>query len=49
MYMFENAFAPNFNFGYGSAVAWLLFVLIAVVALVNVVIIRRLGTGSRRH
>ncbi|MGN9776084.1 carbohydrate ABC transporter permease [Micromonospora sp. H33] len=45
MYMFENAFAPYYNFGYGSAVAWLLFALIAVVAVVNVLIIRRLGTG----
>ncbi|MFC0503695.1 carbohydrate ABC transporter permease [Micromonospora costi] len=43
MYMFENAFAPHYNFGYGSAVAWLLFALIAVVAAVNVAIIRRLG------
>ncbi|MEW2381013.1 sugar ABC transporter permease [Micromonospora sp. NPDC047707] len=46
MYMFENAFAPYYNFGYGSAVAWLLFALIAVVAVVNVLIIRRLGTGA---
>jgi cellobiose transport system permease protein len=50
MYMFENAFAPHYNFGYGSAVAWLLFALIAVVAAVNVLILRRLGnqtSGSR--
>lgn len=45
MYMFENAFAPNFNFGYGSAIAWMLFALIVVVALINVVLIRRLGGG----
>ena len=43
MYMFENAFAPHYNFGYGSAVAWLLFALIAVVAAVNVLLLRRLG------
>ncbi|MEH1011973.1 sugar ABC transporter permease [Micromonospora sp. CPCC 206060] len=43
MYMFENAFAPHFNFGYGSAVAWLLFALIAIVALINVLLIRKLG------
>lgn len=48
MYMFENAFAPNFNFGYGSAVAWMLFALIAIVAIVNVVLIRRLSRGGRR-
>ena len=47
MYMFENAFAPHYNFGYGSAVAWLLFALIAIVAAVNVLILRRLGGGSR--
>lgn len=47
MYMFENAFAPHYNFGYGSAVAWLLFALIAIVAVVNVLILRRLGGGSR--
>ncbi|ASW57163.1 carbohydrate ABC transporter permease [Plantactinospora sp. KBS50] len=41
MYMFENAFAPNFNFGYGSAVAWMLFLLIIVVAAANVALIRR--------
>lgn len=47
MYMFENAFAPHYNFGYGSAVAWLLFALIAIVAAVNVLILRRLGGGAR--
>ena len=47
MYMFENAFAPHYNFGYGSAVAWMLFALIVVVAIINVLIIRRLGNNSR--
>lgn len=46
MYMFENAFAPHYNFGYGSAMAWLLFALIAIVAVVNVLVLRRLGGGS---
>lgn len=46
MYMFENAFAPNFNFGYGSAVAWMLFLLIAVVSIGNAAVIR--GLGRRR-
>jgi len=49
MYMFENAFAPHYNFGYGSAVAWLLFALIAVVAAINVLLLRRLGGGSRKE
>ncbi|WP_036373172.1 carbohydrate ABC transporter permease [Micromonospora sp. ATCC 39149] len=47
MYMFENAFAPHYNFGYGSAVAWLLFALIAIVAAINVVVLRRLGGVDR--
>ena len=47
MYMFESAFAPNFNFGYGSAVAWMLFVLIIFVALINVALIRRFSTNER--
>nr|MDT0660315.1 sugar ABC transporter permease [Micromonospora sp. DSM 115978] len=47
MYMFENAFAPNYNFGYGSAVAWMLFALIVIVAIINVLIIRRLGNNAR--
>jgi cellobiose transport system permease protein len=46
MYMFENAFAPNYNFGYGAAVAWMLFALIVVVAIVNVLIIRRAARSS---
>ncbi|MFC0008141.1 carbohydrate ABC transporter permease [Micromonospora siamensis] len=49
MYMFENAFAPNYNFGYGSAVAWLLFALIAVVAAINVLLLRRLGGGALKE
>ncbi|GAA1822087.1 sugar ABC transporter permease [Luedemannella flava] len=47
MYMFENAFAPNFNFGYGSAIAWLLFLLIIAVALVNAALIRRFSGGRK--
>jgi cellobiose transport system permease protein len=47
MYMFENGFAPNFNFGYGSAVAWMLFLLIVVIAMINVVIIHRFGNNRR--
>ncbi|MFR9776773.1 carbohydrate ABC transporter permease [Micromonospora sp. MS34] len=49
MYMFENAFAPHYNFGYGSAIAWLLFALIAVVAAGNVLLLRRLGGGNRKE
>ncbi|MGC9664978.1 carbohydrate ABC transporter permease [Planosporangium sp. 12N6] len=40
MYMYENAF-QRFHYGYGAAIAWLLFLLIAVVCVVNYLIVRR--------
>jgi cellobiose transport system permease protein len=45
MYMFENAF-QRFQYGYGSAVAWMLFLLILVFSLFNFLIIRRLSRGA---
>ncbi len=44
MYMFENAF-QRFQYGYGSAIAWMLFLLILVFSLLNFLIIRRLAGG----
>ncbi|MFG1680099.1 carbohydrate ABC transporter permease [Nonomuraea sp. NPDC049269] len=40
MYMFEKAFR-DFDYGYGSAVAWMIFLLIVVFALVNFLVTRR--------
>jgi cellobiose transport system permease protein len=40
MYMFEKAFR-DFDYGYGSAVAWMIFMLIMLFALVNLLITRR--------
>ncbi|MFD1539820.1 carbohydrate ABC transporter permease [Nonomuraea guangzhouensis] len=40
MYMFEKAFR-DFDYGYGSAVAWMIFLLIVVFALVNFMVTRR--------
>jgi len=40
MFMFEKAFR-DFDYGYGSAVAWLIFLMIMVLALVNFLIVRR--------
>ncbi|HEY0539343.1 MAG TPA: sugar ABC transporter permease [Actinoallomurus sp.] len=45
MYMFENAF-QRFQYGYGSAVAWMLFLLILIFSLLNFLIIRRLSRGA---
>ncbi|MFD9939821.1 carbohydrate ABC transporter permease [Nonomuraea sp. NPDC059023] len=41
MYMFQQAF-EEFDYGYGSAVAWMIFVLIVLIALVNYLISRRM-------
>ncbi|GAA5102752.1 sugar ABC transporter permease [Haloechinothrix salitolerans] len=40
MYMFEKAFR-DFDYGYGSAVAWMIFLLIMLLALINFLIMRR--------
>jgi cellobiose transport system permease protein len=45
MYMFENAFR-DFRYGYASAVAWTLFLLILVFSLINFLITRRIS-GTR--
>ncbi len=48
MYMWENAFGDYLNYGYGSAVAWLLFVFIIILALFNALITRRISGEGRR-
>jgi cellobiose transport system permease protein len=40
MFMFEKAF-QDFDYGYGSAVAWMIFLLITVLALVNFLLMRK--------
>lgn len=40
MYMFEKAFR-DFDYGYGSAVAWMIFLIIMLLTLVNFLITRR--------
>ncbi len=41
MYLYERTFSGTFHVGYGAAISWVLFVLIVVVALVNVALVRR--------
>ena len=43
MYMYENAF-QRFQYGYGSAIAWMLFLLILGVALANALVMRRVAS-----
>jgi cellobiose transport system permease protein len=43
MYMYEKAFAgTQFNFGYAAAIGWALFLLIAVISVINLLIVRRI-------
>jgi cellobiose transport system permease protein len=46
MYMFEQSF-QNFDYGYGSAIAWMIFLLTVLAGIVNALIARRLKGGTR--
>jgi cellobiose transport system permease protein len=47
MYLYEKAFGGSeFKFGYASAIAWSLFMLIAVISLVNFLLIRRIRSAD---
>jgi cellobiose transport system permease protein len=45
MYLFENMF-QRFNFGYAAAVAWMLFLMIVIAALINYLIVRRIDSAK---
>jgi len=44
MYMFDNAFRSD-HYGYGAAIAWMLFLMIIVFSLLNFLFVRRAGGG----
>jgi cellobiose transport system permease protein len=45
MYLYEKAFAgTQFDFGYAAAIGWAIFLLIAVISLINFLIVRRIRT-----
>jgi cellobiose transport system permease protein len=47
MYLYEKAFAgTQFNFGYAATIGWALFLLIAVVSLVNFLVVRRIRSAE---
>jgi cellobiose transport system permease protein len=47
MYLYEKAFGGSeFKFGYASAIAWSLFLLIMAISLVNFLIIRRIRSSD---
>lgn len=46
MYMFEQSF-QNFDYGYGSAIAWMIFLLTVLAGLANALIARRWKGGTQ--
>ena len=47
MYLYEKAFGGGeFKFGYASAIAWCLFLLIVVISLVNFLLVRRIRSSE---
>jgi cellobiose transport system permease protein len=47
MYLYEKAFGgTQFDFGYAAAIAWCLFLLIAVIAFVNYLLVRRIRSAD---
>ena len=47
MYLYEKAFAgTQFDFGYAAAIGWALFLLIAVISLINFLIVRRIRSAE---
>ena len=48
MYLYEKAFGGGeFKFGYASAIAWCLFLLIVVISVVNFLLVRRIRSAER--
>ena len=45
MYLVQNAFS-RFEFGYGAAIAWSVFLLILVVSMINLLILRRISSSE---
>jgi cellobiose transport system permease protein len=47
MYLYEKAFGgTQFDFGYAAAIAWCLFLLIAVISFVNYLLVRRIRSAD---
>ena len=47
LYLYQSAF-ENYNLGYASAIAWVLFVIIVIIALVNFFLTGRLTSGAKK-
>ncbi|MGY0006051.1 carbohydrate ABC transporter permease [Micromonospora sp. I033] len=48
MYIYEKTFTGNAEYGYGSAMSWLLFLMIIIFALINFALVRRSVKGDKK-
>jgi cellobiose transport system permease protein len=47
LYLYEKSFGSSqFDFGYASAIAWTLFLLIALISVVNFLFVRRIRSAE---
>jgi cellobiose transport system permease protein len=47
MYLYEKAFGSSqFEFGYAAAIAWCMFLMIAVIAVINFLLVRRIRSAE---
>jgi len=46
MYIYQRTFNLNFEYGYGAALSWTLFMIIMIFALINFLLVRRSVKGS---
>ncbi|MER7893382.1 sugar ABC transporter permease [Micromonospora sp. NPDC094482] len=48
MYIYEQTFTGNAEYGYGAAMSWLLFLMIVIFALINFALVRRSVKGEKK-
>jgi cellobiose transport system permease protein len=46
LYLYEHGFHRGFQFGYASAVAWTMFAVIVVIAIINYLLVRRIRSDT---
>ena len=47
MYLYEKSFGSSqFKFGYAAAIAWCLFLIIVLIAIVNFLLVRRIKSAE---
>jgi cellobiose transport system permease protein len=46
LYIYQRTFSLNFEYGYGAAMSWMLFMIIIVFALINFLLVRRSVKGA---